>query len=185
MILCFLLNVLHTLLLHIPLSSCPLNHVAILAKMFTIQITTGYSQAKNDKVWVEAMNKELTALESNHTWDLTSLPSGYKALPSKWVYKLKFKADGSIDRAKARLVIKGFNQQLRIDYKHTFAPVAKLAIIRVIIALVATRGWPLHQLDVNNAFLYGYLNEEIFMLPPQGYSKATLNQVCRLRKIIL
>lgn len=109
--------------------------------MFKTQESSCYNQAKHDKVWVETMDKELAALEANETWQLIiSLPPGHKALPSKWVYKLKFKADVSIDRAEARLVIKGFNQQIGIDYKHTFAPVAKLATVRVVIAVVAAKG---------------------------------------------
>lgn len=143
---------------------------------------TSYTQAKMDPLWVEAMDKELSALEANDTWVLTSLPACHKAISSIWVYKIKHKPNGSIDRYKARLVIRGFSQQLGIDYKHTFSPVAKQATVRLVIALAASYKWHLKQLDVNNAFLHGFLDEEIYMLPPLGYTKASLGQVCKLTK---
>lgn len=160
-------NLVHLVsLIHIPLFSCPNDHVTVLANLFTVHKPSCYSQAKTNKVWIEAMNKELTTLELNQTWELTTLPPGHKALPSTWVYNVKFKGDGSIDRPKARLVITGFNQQIGIDYKYTFAAVAKLATVKVIIALSVVRSWPLHQLHVNNAFPHGYFDEVIYMLPP-------------------
>ena len=97
---------------------------------------------------------------------MTTLPHGKKALTSKWVYKTKYKPDGTVDRYKARLVIRGFEQVKDKEYKHTFFPVAKLTTIRLFIALATTRGWPLHQLDINNAFLHGFIDEEVYMLPP-------------------
>ena len=139
-----------------------------------------YAQAKLYLDWVKAMDHELTASEQNHTWILTSLPQGKKALTSKWVYKTKYKADGSVERHKARLVIRGFEQVKDKDYKHTFSPVAKLTTVRVFIALATAKSWPLHQLDINNAFLHGYLDEEVYMVPPEGYTKAKPGQVCKL-----
>ncbi|GJX75405.1 retrovirus-related pol polyprotein from transposon TNT 1-94 [Tanacetum coccineum] len=114
------------------------------------------------------------------TWELTELPTGHKLITSKWVYKIKYKANGTLDKYKARLVVRGYNQKEGQDYKHTFSPVAKLATVRVIIALATAKDWPLHQLDVNNAFLHGYLDEEIYMLQPEGYNKAKPGQVCKL-----
>lgn len=97
---------------------------------------------------------------------------------------MKFKGDSLIDKHKARLVIKDFNQQLGFDYKHTFASVAKLAIVRVVIALAAIKSWPLYQLNINNASLLGYLNEDIYIIPLQGYSEVVPNQVCKLKKLL-
>ena len=131
------------------------------------------------------MNKELAALEANHTWDLTPLPSGKHLIGCKWVYKIKFKSDRSIERYKACLVAKGYNQLEGIDYAETFSPVAKLVTIRSFVALAAAQDWLLTQLDANNAFLHGNLDEEVFMSPtPRFKSKggASTNLVCRLTK---
>ena len=128
------------------------------------------------------MEKELAALEANGTWRLTTLPPHKKALTSKWVYKVKYRPDGSIERYKARLVIRGFQQIKDRDYKHTFSPVAKLTTVRVFIALATAKGWPLHQLDINNAFLHGFLDEEVYMYPPEGYDKAKPGQVYKLER---
>ncbi|GKC02526.1 uncharacterized mitochondrial protein-like protein [Tanacetum coccineum] len=93
------------------------------------------------------------------------------------VYKIKYTADGTINKYKARLVIKGFDKKEGRDYKHTFSLVAKLVTIRVLIALAIAKGWPLHQLDINNAFLHGFIDEDIYMQPPAGYAAASSGQV--------
>ena len=103
------------------------------------------------------MDEEMTALDVNHTWDLVPLPSGKKAIGCKWVYKIKHKADGSIERYRARLVTKGYAQTYGIDYEETFSPIAKIATIRTVIAVSTTKGWYMHQMDVKNAFLHGEL----------------------------
>lgn len=128
------------------------------------------------------MNSEIQALEDNHTWSMVPLPPGHRPIGCKWVYKIKYHADGSIERYKARLVAKGFTQREGIDYKDTFAPVAKLITVRCLLAVAAVRNWPLHQMDVQNAFLHGELSEEVYMLPPPGYHRQGENVVCRLHK---
>ena len=82
--------------------------------------------------WDDAMNEEMAALESNDTWELVPLPKHKKAIGCKWVYKVKYKADGTIERYKARLVAKGYGQTYGIDYEATFAPMAKMATMRVV-----------------------------------------------------
>lgn len=89
------------------------------------------------------------------------------------VYKIKRKADGSLDRYKARLVAKEFKQRYSIDYEDTFSPVAKAATIRVILSIVVSRGWSLRQLDVHNAFLHGFLEEEVYMQQPPGFEDSS------------
>jgi len=128
------------------------------------------------------MATELQALEANHTWTLSSLPPSKKPIGSKWVFKTKFKADGSIERHKARLVAKGYTQVEGLDHHDTFAPIAKLVTVCCVLAVAAAKNWSLHQLDLTNAFLHGDLHEEIYMIPPPGYGKQRETRVCRLQK---
>ena len=143
-----------------------------------------YNQAKTNPHWLAAMAKELEALETNKTWQLTLLPPGKKAIGSKWVFKTKLNPDGSIERYKARLVAVGYQQIEGQDFNQTFAPVEKLATVRILIAVATANHWPMCQLDVNNAFLHGFLEEEVYMVPPAGYTKAKEGEVCKLQKSI-
>ena len=98
------------------------------------------------------------------------------------MYKPKFRPGGSVERHKASLVIRGFEQIKDKDYKHTFSPMAKLTTIKVFIALTTAKTWPLHQLDINNVFLHGFVDEEVYMHSPTGYTKASPGQVCKLQR---
>ena len=109
------------------------------------------------------MNAEIAALVSNNTWTLTPLPSNKRVIGCKWVYRVKYKADGFVERYKARLVAKGFTQQEGLDFTNTFSPVAKLTTVKTLLAISTVKGWHLVQLDVNNAFLNGDLHEEVYM----------------------
>ncbi len=101
------------------------------------------------------------------------------------MYKVKHNADGFVSRYKARLVAKGYAQTYGIDYEETYSLIAKMTTVRAIIAMVATKGWPLHQMDVNNVFLHGDLQEEVYMEQPPGYVDQTHpNLVCRLKKVL-
>jgi hypothetical protein len=88
---------------------------------------------------------------------LVALPNGKKAIGCKWVYKVKHNADGYVSRYKVRLVAKGYAQTYGIDYEKTYSPIAKMTIVKVIIAMASTQGWSLHQMDVKNVFLHGDL----------------------------
>ena len=127
-----------------------------------------YHQAVGDPHWEAAMAAELDALEQNHTWSVVPLPPNKRAVGCKWVFKIKYKADGSIERYKAWLVAKSYTQQEGLDYTETFSPVAKMVTVKLFLALAAVQGWGLHQLDVNNAFLNGDLHEEDYMSLPLG-----------------
>ncbi|CAL1355334.1 unnamed protein product [Linum trigynum] len=159
-------------------------YFAFLAALTGIEEPATFQQAFRDPRWRAAMGKEIQALVQNSTWNLVELPPGKRAISSKWVFKIKFYPDGSIERFKARLVAKGYTQIEGLDFHDTFAPVAKLVIVRCLIAVVVNRGWHLHQLDVNNAFLHGELEEEVYMTIPQGFRAPGDNRVCRLRKSI-
>ena len=129
------------------------------------------------------MNEELDALYNNHTWDMVDFPPSQSVVGYRWVYKIKTKADGSVERYKARLVAKGFTQEYGIDYEETFAPVARLTFVRCLIAMAAVRCWPLYQMDVKNAFLNGDLHEEVYMQRPPSYPHSG-SQVCCLRRAL-
>ncbi|SPO25882.1 uncharacterized protein UTRI_03247 [Ustilago trichophora] len=132
--------------------------------------------------WETAIKKELASLSENGTWTLEDLPPGRRAVGSKWVFKIKLKADGTVDKYKARLVAQGFTQQHGVDYDETFAPVLKFATLRLLIALAAQEGWLAHQMDVITAYLNGNLEEEIYMRAPPGYAEG--DKVCRLCKAL-
>src|SRR6185437_2583407 len=110
---------------------------------------------------------------------------GKNLIDCKWVYKVKRKSDGTIDRYKVRLVAKGFKQRYGIDYEDTFSPVVKASTIRIILSLAVSRGWSLRQLDVQNAFLHGILEEEVYMQQPPGFEEPSKpNYVCKLDKAL-
>ncbi|KAK1422630.1 hypothetical protein QVD17_17916 [Tagetes erecta] len=139
-------------------------------------------EALKDINWVNAMNKEMEALNRNKTWDLVDLPPGRKPIGCKWVFKIKHDPSGAISRYKARLVAKGYSQREGIDFDETFSPVVKMVTIRTVFSLAVQHNWPLYQLDVDNAFLYGDLNEEVYMKPPEGYYSPTETRVCKLNR---
>ncbi|RVW64436.1 Retrovirus-related Pol polyprotein from transposon RE1 [Vitis vinifera] len=157
-------------------------------RSFIVQHTTEprtYSQASKNDSWVQAMNREYQALLRNKTWSLVPPPSSAHIVGCRWIYKLKYRPDGSIDRHKARLVAQGFTQTLGIDYFDTFSPVVKPCTIRLILALAVSFQWPVRQLDVENAFLNGDLEEEVFMTQPQGFVNPTYpTYVCKLHKAL-
>ncbi|CAM8948608.1 unnamed protein product [Rhodiola kirilowii] len=129
------------------------------------------------------MEEEMEALQKNDTWQLVPPPKDKKAVGCRWVFTIKKNVDGSLNRYKARLVAKGFTQTYGVDYDETFAPVAKMNTIRVLLSLATNLNWPLRQFDVKNAFLHGELNEEVYMNLPPGYKASTPGDfVCRLNK---
>jgi len=133
--------------------------------------------------WKQAMQEEIQALHDNGTWTLVPYHSSMNLVGSRWVYKIKRRADGSIERYKARLVARGFTQQEGIDYSETFSPVIKPTTVQLVLTIAISNGWSLHQLDVHNAFLNGILQEEVYMDQPPGFVHSDFpTHVCRLHK---
>jgi len=132
------------------------------SKLFVATATTpvipkAVKEAIQHPNWFTAMKDEYNALIANDTWTLTTLPSEIKPIGCKWVFKNKYNADGTFQRHKARLIAKGFNQQQGLDYSETFSPVIKPTTIRIILTLTLSNNWSVHQIDINNVFLYGDL----------------------------
>ncbi|CAM8901423.1 unnamed protein product [Rhodiola kirilowii] len=174
----------HSMDKQITYGHCSSAHAHFLGLISLHKEPKSYTQASTDELWRAAMQKEITALEQNQTWALTHLPAGKRAVDCKWVFKIKHHSDGTIERYKARLVAKGFTQVEGIDYHETFAPVVKMTTVRCVLAVAAVRRWPLYQLDVNNAFLHGHLDEDVYMkLPPGFYPQAKRDgMVCKLQR---
>jgi Reverse transcriptase (RNA-dependent DNA polymerase) len=129
------------------------------------------------------MIEEFGVLDKNKTWELISLPRGKKVVRCKWVFIMKQSPEGKVERYKAQLVTKGYNQTYGIDHDETFAPVAKMSTARTLISLTVNSKWKLHQLDVKNVFLHGDLLEEVYMEIPPGFStNQTTSKVYMLKK---
>ena len=129
-----------------------------------------FDEAKSDASWRRAMQEELEAIESNSTWQLSTLPPGHRAISLKWVYKVKKDSHGEVLKHKARLVAKGYVQRHGVDYDEVFAPVARLESVRLLLALAASHGWDVHHMDVKSAFLNGVLEEEVYVQQPSGFA---------------
>ena len=160
--------------MHLLLINCP-------------QFPSNVQDALADPKWRKAMNEEMEALQKNATWELVPLPKGMKPIGCRWVFTVNLKPDGSIDRYKAQLVAKGYAQRYGIDYQDTFAPVAKINTILFLISIATNRDWPLQQFDVQNAFLNGDLEEEVYMELSLGVKNGSSckGEVCKLKKIIV
>jgi hypothetical protein len=128
------------------------------------------------------MNAEINALELNKTWIFVDPPANIKPIGSKRVYKVKHKADDTIEKCKAILVAKGYNQVEGLYFFDTFSPLAKITTVRTLIALASIKSWHLHQFDINNAFLPGEITEDVYMTVPQGITAPKPHQVCKLVK---
>ena len=146
---------------------------------------TCYTEASKFPHWQTAMLDEFNALLKQRTWSLVPASKATNLVGCKWVFKVKKKADGTIERYKARLVAKGYNQKYGIDYDETFSLVIKPPTIRLVLSLAINRGWSIHQLDVKNAFLHGVLTEVVYMKQPPGFTDRNFpDHVCLLHKSI-
>nr|GEY93165.1 putative reverse transcriptase, RNA-dependent DNA polymerase [Tanacetum cinerariifolium] len=128
------------------------NAKAFAVRLCSEEIPSSFEHALKSEKWKKAMDDEMKALK-NKTWDQCALPQGKKPVGCRWIFTVKYKPNGTVERYKARLVAKGHTQIYGIDYSKTFSPVAKMDTIRVLLSVASNQGWPLHQFDVKNAFL--------------------------------
>ena len=141
--------------------------------------------AINDEHWILAMQEELNQFERNNVWELVPRPNDHSIIGTKWVFKNKLDENGVITRNKARLVAKGYNQQEGIDYEETYAPVARLEAIRLLLAYASSLNFKLYQMDVKSAFLNGSIQEEVYVEQPPGFeSFEKPNHVFKLKKAL-
>jgi hypothetical protein len=135
------------------------------------------------KYWKDVVCSEMDSIMSNGTWEIIDCPNGCKPIGCKWICKKKLRHDGIIEKYKARLVPKGFTQKEGDDFFDTYSLVARITTIRVLLALAASHGLHIHQMDVKTVFLYGELDEEIYIEQPDGYKiPGQENKVCRMIK---
>lgn len=148
-------------------------------------IPKSHKIAIQDPLWFKSMKEEFDALIKNKTWDLVPRPSHANVVTGKWLYRHKYDADGKLTRYKSRWVARGYSQQEGIDFDETFSPVVKPATIRTVLSIALARTWPIHQLDVKNAFLHGNLKELVYCQQPPGFvSPLFPNHVYRLNKAL-
>src|SRR5271154_4365991 len=129
------------------------------------------------------MNEEIEQIEKNSAWTLLPKPDDKNVIDTKWIFRNKLNENGEVTRNKARLVCKGYAQEEGIDYGETFAPVARLEGVRILLAYAAYKGFKLYQIDVKSAFLNGILEKEVYIEQPEGFvNPDKRNMVCRLQK---
>ncbi|GJR58034.1 retrovirus-related pol polyprotein from transposon TNT 1-94 [Tanacetum coccineum] len=127
------------------------------------------NEALGDESWFIAMQEELNQFVANDVWDLVPLPMSQTVIGTKWVFRNKLDKNGIVSRNKARLVAQGYNQQEGIDYDETYAPVARLESIRILLAIAYANDFKLYQMDVKSAFLNEFINEEVYVAQPSGF----------------
>ena len=158
---------------------------SFIASLDSISLPNTFQEALSHPGWRCAMIKEMDAPNGNGTWNLVHLPTGKKAIGCRWVFVVKVNPDGLVARLKARLVAKGYAQTYGVDYSDTFSLVANMTSVWLFISLAATHNWDLHQLDIENAFLHGDLQEEVYMEQPPGFvAHGEIGKVCCLRKAL-
>jgi hypothetical protein len=146
---------------------------------------SSYKEATSQQVWRDAMEKEYSSIMRNDVWEIVPRPESKSMVGSRWVYKIKQGADGSVEKCKAKFVAKEFSQVEGIDYDETFAPVARYSSVRVILAISAQIGWKVHQMDVKIAILNEVVEEEIYVEHPEGFETFSRDMhVCRLKRAL-
>ncbi|GJX57245.1 retrovirus-related pol polyprotein from transposon TNT 1-94, partial [Tanacetum coccineum] len=160
------------------------NHSNLFCFISTIE-PKNVNEALKDESWVVAMQEELNQFVANDVWELVPLPISQSVIGTKWVFRNKLDENGIVSRNKARLVAQGYNQQEGIDYDETYAPVARLESIRILLAIACANDFKLYQMDVKSAFLNGFINEEVYVAQPPGFIDFQKpNYVYKLKKAL-
>ena len=173
---------------HLQRSKKPDKYSGLIAQLNTVidSEPSTFFDAFKHQVWKDAMNEEYDSILRNDVWTIVPRPHGKSVVTSKWLYKIKHAADGSIEKYKARFVARGFSQKEGIDYDEIFAPVARYTSIRIIISLATVFGWKLHQMDVKTAFLNDEVEQEVYIEQPEGFViHDKRSHVCKLKKALL
>ncbi|CAI7904375.1 unnamed protein product [Closterium sp. NIES-54] len=140
-------------------------------------------ESSDAEEWKKAMESELKSIEESGTWESVELPEGRKAITSKWLFKIKSDADGKIERYKSRIVAKGYQQKEKVDYKELFALVVKPTVLRTLLAEATIKGCVVKQMDVTTAFLNHILEEDIFLVQPEGFDDDS-SRLLKLKKAL-
>ena len=145
-----------------------------------------WKEAIIDTHWVDAMHEELLQFQRQNVWTLVPRPSHTNVIGTKWIFRNKTDSAGHVVRNKARLVAQGYTQEEGIDFHETFAPVARIESIRLLLAIACHLRFKLYQMDVKSAFLNGHLEEEVYVEQPKGFEDSKKpDHVYRLRKALL
>ena len=143
-------------------------------------------EALQDENWVKSMREELNQFVRNDVWELAPRPEGVYVIGTKWIFKNKTGEDGEIIQNKSRLVAQGYTQVEGVDFDESFAPVARLESIRILMSIACTMNFKLYQIDVKCAFLNSYLNEEVFVEQSKGFEDPHFSDhILRLKKTLL
>ena len=146
---------------------------------------SSFEEYVEDPAWVDAMVEGYDLIVRNSAWEIVPRPEGKSVVGSRWIYKVKQAADGSVEKYKARFFSRGFSQIEGINYEETFAPVARYSSIRMILALLAQMGWHIHQMDVKTVFLNGVIEEGVYIEHPEGFEIfSSKSHVCRLKRAL-
>ena len=172
---------------HVPLLSCTviLFRQSMLVEHDEPATYEEAMEGPESEKWLEAMKSEIGSMYENQVWTLVDIPDDRKAVENKWIFKKKTDADGNVTVYKARLVAKGFRQIQGVDYDETFSPVAMLKSVRILLAIAAYFDYEIWQMDVKTAFLNGNIEEELYMMQPEGFvDPKDAGKVCKLQRSI-
>jgi hypothetical protein len=160
------------------------SYIAMVSSIREFEPST-FEEATGRQVWRDAIMEEYNSIMKNDVWEIVPRPKGKSVVTSRWLYKLKYVVDGSIEKYKAPFVAQGFSQVEGFDYDETFALIARYTSIRSVISIATEMGWKIHQMDVKTAFLNGLIQEEVYIEHPLGFEvHGRESHVCKLKKAL-